>query len=233
MIDVHCHMLPGIDDGSKSIDMSLEMLRKSYDQGIEGVIFTPHFYADLDSPDSFLSRRENAYQQLINAIQITGTPVPRFTRGAEVHYYRGISRSADIERLCIGRSSYILIEMPFRPWQPAFIDEIEEIGQVVGLTVIIAHIERYLDQDKKLVKRILENQDLLIQSNAEFFIEEPRKALKMFKSGRIDLLGSDSHNLTYRKPNLREAIEIIEDKRLFSQLENVEYNSTGIFEQAI
>ena len=44
MFDVHCHMLPGIDDGSKNVDMSLEMINRSVEQGVEGIIFTPHFY---------------------------------------------------------------------------------------------------------------------------------------------------------------------------------------------
>ena len=233
MIDVHCHMLPGIDDGSKNIDMSLTMLKSSYEQGIEGVIFTPHFYADIDTPDGFLARRDEALHHLEQAIRETNAVTPGYVAGAEVHFYRGISRSDDLERLTIGNSNYILIEMPFRHWQTPFVEEIEEIAHISGLNVIIAHIERYLDQDRKLVKRIMDNPKLLIQCNAEFFIEEPRKALKMLKHDKIDLLGSDSHNMGSRRPNIREALNIIEDKRLSAKLQNIEYNSRNIFEQAI
>ena len=127
--------------------------------------------------------------------------VPEYTVGAEVHYFRGMSRYDGLESLCIGNSDYILIEMPFRQWQSVFVDEIEEISQVLGLKVIIAHIERYFDQDKRLVKRLLDNPNLLIQCNAEFFIEKhtAAKAMKFLKTGRIDLLGSDSHNLDSQK----------------------------------
>ena len=58
MFDVHCHILPGIDDGSKNTDMSLVMIRRSVDQGVQGIVFTPHFYADMNSPETFLKKRE-------------------------------------------------------------------------------------------------------------------------------------------------------------------------------
>ena len=64
MFDVHCHMLPGIDDGSKDVTMSLEMIRRSVEQGIEGLVFTPHFYADMNSPETFLKRRARALAEL-------------------------------------------------------------------------------------------------------------------------------------------------------------------------
>lgn len=234
MFDVHCHMLPGIDDGSKNVEMSLEMINRSVEQGVEGIIFTPHFYADMNSPETFLKKRDRALQDL--EANLGRLPkVPLYTTGAEVHYFRGMSRAHDIESLCIGKSDYMLIEMPFRDWQPNMIDEIEEITQVLGVRVIIAHIERYFDQDKKLVKRLLENPDLLIQCNAEFFIERPTytKAVKMLKKGRIDLLGSDSHNLSSRRPNLEEAIEIIEKKDKKGTLDHIWRTSRRIFEAAI
>ena len=146
-----------------------------------------------------------------------------------------MSRFAGLDSLCFGKSNYILIEMPFRDWQPGFIDEIEEISQVVGLNVIIAHIERYFDQDKRLVKRLLDNPDLLIQCNAEFFIEKQtnRKALKFLKTGRIDLLASDSHNLDSRRPNIGEAIEIIGKKDKYGALRHFYNNGNMIFDAAL
>ena len=234
MFDVHCHILPGIDDGSKNVEMSLEMLEREVQQGIEGVIFTPHFYADMNDPAMFLSKRESALKELESNLDKLDK-VPKHTVGAEVHYFRGMSRSDDLEKLCIGKSDFILIEMPFRDWQSVFIDEIEEISTVLGLRVIIAHIERYFDQDKKLVKRLLNNPDLLIQCNAEFFIEKKSqsKAIKLMKSGRIDLLGSDSHNLDTRRPNLAEAIEIIQKKDKKGSLDHIMRMGQTIFEQAL
>lgn len=227
-------MLPGIDDGSKDVAMSLEMISRSVEQGVEGIIFTPHFYADMNSPETFLRKRDKALHELED--NLGSLPkVPVYTTGAEVHYFRGMSRSKDIERLCIGKSDYMLIEMPFRNWQPNMIDEIEEISLVLGLRVIIAHIERYFDQDKKLVNRLLENPNLLIQCNAEFFIEKSTysKAVRLLKTRRIDLLGSDSHNLSSRRPNLAEAFEIIKKKDKKDALGHIIRAGRRIFDAAL
>ena len=122
MFDCHCHILPGIDDGSKNVEMSLAMLDLEVRQGVEGIIFTPHFYADMNSPSTFLRRRENAVREL--EANLSRLPqVPDYRLGAEVHYFRGMSRSDGIESLCIGNSNYILIDMPFRNCQPQFIDD--------------------------------------------------------------------------------------------------------------
>ena len=234
MIDAHCHMLPGIDDGSKDVAMSLEMINRSYDQGVEGIIFTPHFYADMNSPETFLRKRDKALAELeANLGRLPKVPV--YTTGAEVHYFRGMSRAQGIESLCIGKSDYMLIEMPFRNWQPNMIDEIEEISIVLGLRVIIAHIERYFDQDKRLVNRLLENPNLLIQCNAEFFIEKSTysKAIKLLKTRRIDLLGTDSHNLSTRRPNMAEALEIIEKKDKKDALGHIYRSGRRLFEAAL
>lgn len=227
-------MLPGIDDGSKDVAMSIEMIRRSVEQGIEGIIFTPHFYADMNSPETFLKKRARALAELEEKLYQL-PKVPQYTVGSEVHYFRGMSRVDDLESLCIGKSDYILIEMPFREWQPSHIDEIEEISQVLGLRVIIAHIERYFDQDKRLVNRLLDNPDLLIQCNAEFFIERRTqgKALRMMKHGMIDLLASDSHNLSSRHPNIGEALEIMEKKDKKGALEHIYRNGRMIFEAAL
>ena len=227
-------MLPGIDDGSKNVDMSLEMIKMSADQGVTGICFTPHFYADMNSPEEFTARRDNALKLLESRLGELPV-VPDYTVGAEVHYFRGMSRAEDLEKLCIGRSDYILIEMPFRDWQPVFIDEIEEISTVLGLHVIIAHIERYMDQDKKLVRRLVDNPNLLIQCNAEFFIDKKTasKAVKFLKKGKIDLLGSDSHNLDERRPNLAEARAIIEKVDKKGALDHIERMSRTVFEQAL
>lgn len=225
-------MLPGIDDGSKNVDMSLEMIRSSVEQGVTGICFTPHFYADMNSPEEFIARRDEALRLLESRLGEL-PEVPDYTVGAEVHYFRGISRSGSIETLCIGKSNYILIEMPFRTWQPYIIEEIEELAEVSGMNLIIAHVERYMDQDKKLYRRIVENPNLMMQCNAEFFIERTSgKAMKMLKRGEIDLLGSDSHNLGSRHPNLLEASDIIERKFRTDVLGRIWNNGRMIMDSA-
>ena len=84
MFDCHCHILPGIDDGSKNVQMSLAMLDMEVRQGVEGIIFTPHFYADMNSPETFLRRRERALAELEASLDQL-PQVPAYTVGSEVH----------------------------------------------------------------------------------------------------------------------------------------------------
>ena len=68
MLDFHSHFLPGIDDGSDSISLSLTMLNAWCDQGINTVCATPHFYASRNNPERFLRRRNDAYEQVREAM---------------------------------------------------------------------------------------------------------------------------------------------------------------------
>ena len=233
MIDVHTHILPGVDDGSEDEEMSLQMLKREDMQHIGSIFLTPHFYADMTDPDSFLEKRARAMEKLKEKIASTGEEVPDLYLGAEVHYYRGIGRSEEVSKLCIGKSRFILIEPSFREWTPTIVDEIRELINQQDLKVIIAHIERYLDQDKRLVRELIEDPSILIQSNAEFFLDRGtrRKALKMMKKGQIDLLGSDCHNLDTRVPCLRDAVELIEDELGPGVLDRVRYNNEMLLDE--
>ena len=214
MIDIHSHVLPGIDDGSSDITMSLTMLKESRRQGVTDMFLTPHFYADMNDPQKFLQKRQDAAQALSEYLESNPEAFPRCILGAEVHYFRGIGKSEDISKLTLGRSRYILLEPTFRTWTPAFLEDVRILRDEQDLKVVIAHIERYLDQDKHLVRELLEEEDVYIQSNSEAFLERwsRKKVLKMLEGGKIHFLGSDCHNLTERRPNLRESRKVIEEK---------------------
>ena len=78
LVDFHSHILPGIDDGSKSLEMSIEMLRLEAEQGIGHVVATPHFYPQYDTPERFLERRaaaQNALREELLGKNYCGEPV--------------------------------------------------------------------------------------------------------------------------------------------------------------
>lgn len=230
MIDFHSHILPGIDDGSKDTATSIRMIEEEMRQGVTGIALTPHFYADTDDPQQFLARRERAFRELQETLEEEEIKVPRMILGSEVHFYRGMSRSESLRKLCLGESNYILVELPFRRWQQYIVDDVKDIGNNLGLNVIIAHFERYLDQDRKLVKQITEDEDLIIQSNAEFFLEKDRrKALRYLKDGTIDILGSDCHNTDSRRPNLKDAMDLIGKKLGDGYVTGLEEKSRALF----
>lgn len=206
MIDFHSHVLPGIDDGSKSVEMSLAMLQRQQEQGVDAVIATPHFYALRDDPECFLQRRRAAFDSLGQ------TPLPVIC-GAEVAYFDGISRCEEISRLRIGETALLLLEMPFGSWSSRVVDEVITLMATTGLIPVLAHVDRYRSQLRKYGDSLL-SQGVLFQCNAGAFLrfESRRWALKELAMDRIRFLGSDCHNLTGRAPNLQQAAEVIRKK---------------------
>lgn len=215
VVDFHSHILPGIDDGSASVEESLEMLRLEAQQGIGHVIATPHFYAQHDTPERFLQRRAEAEVKLREAVaQVNG--LPDITVGAEVHYFRGISQAEALEKLTIAGKRCILIEMPEIVWTDYMYRELEDIWNSRKIVPIIAHVDRYITPFRTHgIPKRLADLPVVVQANASFFQRNStaRMALRMLRQGRIHVLGSDCHNLSSRRPNLGEAIQLIE-KRL-------------------
>ena len=212
--DFHSHILPGIDDGSQSVEESIRLLRLEAEQGIRHVVATPHFYARYDSPDRFLERRDRAEAELRQAMEGC-EGLPQVSVGAEVYYFRGMSESEFLPLLTIRNKSCILIEMVAAPWKEDVYRELEAIWENHGIIPIIAHIDRYIGpfRTHRIPQRLAEL-PVFVQANADFFLERSTAAMamKMLKADQIQLLGSDCHNLTDRKPNLVDAVSCIQRK---------------------
>ena len=224
-VDFHSHILPGVDDGSRSVEESLEMLRAEARQGIGTVVATPHFYAHHDTPERFLRRRAAAWEMLQTAMaQEAG--LPEVILGAEVYYFSGISDSDQLHRLTTGQKRYIMLEMSTVPWTQNMYQEMENIYTKHGITPIIAHIDRYISplRHRQILDR-LEDLPVLVQANSDFFLRPMTAplALRMLKEKRIHLLGSDCHNCSTRKPELGRAIEKIEKHLGASALEHLRF----------
>lgn len=214
MIDFHTHILPGIDDGSASLEESLALLRMEAEQGITHVALTPHFYPRYDDPETFLENRSRAEAALRRELE-RHPELPGITVGAEVHFFRGISDSEYLNRLTFSEKQCILIEMPPAPWQDSMYRELEQIYTRRGITPVIAHLDRYIAPLRTYgIPRTLEELPVLVQANASFFLNRATSgmAVKMLREGRIHLLGSDCHNLSSRKPNLGPALDRIRGK---------------------
>lgn len=211
MLDIHSHILPKFDDGSKSTEMTMEMLRRSRQQGVTTMVSTSHFYAESESPASFRSRRAHARHKIENAL--TGSE-PELLYGAEVFYYPGISHSAEVAELAIKGTSLIMIEMPFIPWQENIFDELLTFQYNNRVHIVLAHVERYMDIQKRDVYRKLFDQPFYFQCNAEAFtMRRSRKlAFELLDSDLLHFLGTDCHNVTDRPPNMEEAQKVIEKK---------------------
>lgn len=208
MIDFHSHILPMMDDGSKSVEESLDMLRMLSEQGVKRVVATPHFYANDESVDDFLKRRAESFERLKGHLT---DDLPEILLGAEVKYYNGISRMDGIRKLTVENSRLLLLEMSAVKWTEYVVNELIELSNLGDITVVLAHIERYLFVQSRAVQRRLLDSDILMQCNAEFFTGtlSKMKALKLLGNMDIQLIGSDCHNTSDRKPRIGDAIERI------------------------
>lgn len=216
MIDFHTHILPGIDDGSQNVEMSIQMLHEELKNGVDHVVLTPHFYANYDSREHFLKRRGRSAEQLAAAIEKDGElSRMHYELGAEVYYFGGIGDAADVRKLCILDTDMLLLEMPFCQWTNVMYEDVEKLIRKQKLTIMLAHIERYIDfQKKKDVWNRIFELPVIAQINAGSFLDwrSRRRALRLADAQEKILLGSDAHNMDTRKPNLAAACPWIQKK---------------------
>ena len=211
MIDLHCLCLPGVDDGCKTKEESLALLRQSKQAGIDTVFATPHYYR-RESVSAFLSERQAAFAQI--AGQLASPEYPEVILGAEVAYFTGITNEEALTALCLGKSDYLLLELPTSPWTPQLFRDLYTMSSVNGIRLILAHVERYIGlQDKKAIRRLYE-MELMIQMNVGALLRRfgGHSALQLLKDGKADLLGSDAHDLRDRPQNLPQGCQLLSQK---------------------
>jgi len=200
LTDYHCHILPGIDDGSKNTEMSVGMVKLMHEQGAERIFATPHFYAHRErSVERFMEKRQQAYEKLMGA----DPAVKDIRLGSEIAIEHGISELKDIEKLRYQDTDYILLEFPYTSFSGWMIEEIENISCGFGLKPVIAHIHRYLRFFSRADLETALSLDAVYQINNEAFdsFSERRLVKKLIKEDYPLIFGSDSHNLDTRKPN--------------------------------
>ncbi len=194
--DTHIHILPGIDDGSSSSEMSLEMLEILKEQGVGEIFATPHFYAHRErSVEDFLTKRQAAYEKI-------GSPA-NMRMGAEISVEHGISKMDGIEELAVQGTDLILLEFPYSGYSSWMEEEIYNISVIFKLKPVVAHIHRYIDIFSKAQMESVLKMNAVFQVNNEAFGNfRQRKFVKdLIKNGYPLVFGSDSHNLSDRKPN--------------------------------
>lgn len=219
--DMHTHILPGVDDGSPDLETSVRMLDAMYAQGIRRVAATPHFYANHDSPERFLRRRDAAAQKLRQAWKWADMEL---RIGAEVHYFDGISDCEVLQDMAIAGTNLILVEMQSAPWSERCFDELQSIRHKRGLIPVIAHLDRYITPLRQFgIPAKLAKLPVLVQINGEALLHRGSRSmvLKMLRSGNVHLFGSDCHSMGSRKPNLGDVWKILNDKLDSQALESL------------
>lgn len=211
VVDLHTHILPHMDDGSRSVEMSLELLKDLQGQGTSVVCCTSHYYATRETIDSFVERRTMAYHRLSAQLE---EEMPLLVPGAEVAWFRHMSR-CDLTPLCLGGSRTMLLEMPFTEWSQHEIEEVISLVLDKDYQVILVHPERfcYSKGNRRSLERLAEL-PIAFQVNADTLLSwsTRRQGLSLLETTRFPLLGTDTHNLTSRAPHMAKARSVIERK---------------------
>lgn len=215
IIDLHSHILPHMDDGSKSFEMSLQMLTAMADQGVTTVCSTSHYYVQHETIRQFLQRREGVWQRLRDVLESEHKSFPKIRLGAEVAYFPGIAECKQLDYLCLEGTRTLLLEMSFREWIPRQVEEVASLCLDQGYQVILAHPERfsYMKSYWDDLEQML-SLPIAFQVNADSLLHwRSRKlALELLRSTSNPLVASDCHNLTMRPPRLGKARVVIEKK---------------------
>ncbi len=214
LFDFHAHVLPAMDDGSRTAAQSLAMLQAAARGGVRYVAATPHFYPHRETPNAFLARRETAWKILTHAMEGMDD-LPTVLLGAEVYAFEGMSECEELRQLTLAGGDALLVEMPMTVWSDRLLAELTGIQQKLGLVPIVAHIDRYLHRfNTRRVMAHMAELPVFLQANSAFFLDRNtrRMALRLLRDHRIHLLGSDCHDEKRRPPNLHEAACVIAEK---------------------
>lgn len=221
-IDMHCHILPGVDDGAKNLKDTEQMLKIAYQEGIRAIVATPHHH-DRRGKASIqqLNCQLQKVKELIQEMNINMKIYP----GMEVFFVQEILEELDQGTIAtIGKSSYILIE--FSPEAPfSYIQRAVQEVQMKGYRVIIAHVERYSCLTKNIDKiRSLVEMGAYIQVNASsiiggFTIKHFIKSI--MKEHLVHLVGTDAHDTEYRPPAIKKAAVYVERKHGHDYMEQI------------
>ncbi len=214
-VDFHSHLLPDIDDGAKNIKESTGMIDLIKDQSGDishFVVATPHYKVhdvNARSIASFIERRNNSYEAIENYID--GGNV-HLILGAEVAVNRGLLSAENVSELCMGRSDIIMLELPMISYKPWMSEIIEQIRYECKLVPMIAHFDRYAGlYGEEDYEKIFNLPDAIFQFNASALkVHKIRKfIIDAIMYGLPVVMGSDCHDLKFRKPDYHKGLKIL------------------------
>ncbi len=208
MVDIHCHILPGVDDGSPSMEGSLEMARMAADTGVTDIIATPHCNLPGDGPGNYRSPElDAALTRLRQALTREGIPLAVHP-GAEVFCTPELDRLLDRQRLqTLGGGRYLLAEFYFDE-SAEFMEQCFRAIRRRGLVPVAAHPERYdaVQRDPYIIRRWFEG-GVVIQMNKGSILGRLGRraqdtALWLLDRGLAHAAASDAHSPDVRTPRM-------------------------------
>ena len=224
--DMHCHLIPRVDDGSKCIEESVDCLNTLKAVGYNKVIITPHFqHPRFPNDEEDITRR---FHELRQQAADAGVEIELAGVGGEYRIDSGFAKRLEQPRFLKVADKYVLVEFSLHQ-QMMGCDEMIFDMQMKGYEVILAHPERYpyLGAPSSRMEQ-LKNQGVFFQVNAlslgGFYGEEAkRRAFTMLDFGWVDFLGTDTHNTLYAQA----LVDLSNNRKVEKVLEKYEFlNST-------
>lgn len=219
-IDIHSHIIYAVDDGAIDMEMSLEMIKQAYNQGIDTIVATPHASERYEIEE--LKFKISMIQEEISKREINTT----IYLGQEIFYKSDtMTKLKNKEFLTLNNTRYILIEFNINISCMFLVKAIRDIIYL-GYIPIIAHVERYLCLRKENYLEELISLGAYLQMNYSsivggFFDKDARWCKTQLKKERIHFLSTDMHNITSRSPNVRKSFIWLEkalDKNYYADI---------------
>ena len=212
MIDLHCHILPGVDDGAKNLEESLEMARIAESEGIKKIINTSHYHPEFEyiMGDSLLSE----VQKFNKILKENNIDIEVFI-GNELYYSDNLLEYIENKDFyTLNNSRYLLIE--FSPTSfPKNIGDIVYELKIRGYIPILAHVERYraVHENINLIKNAIK-EGALIQINASSLTSKGPKEFErvcndLIKQNMVHFVATDAHSSTRRRPLIKDAYDVV------------------------
>lgn len=196
MIDMHSHILPAIDDGSRSIEESIKMIKEAKEAGFTAIVSTSHYIEE--NYNSSKHEREELIKEINQRLEAENVDI-KIYNGAEAYVSTNLDELIKKKELpTINESKYLLMELPMHS-EIIYLDNIIYNLKTNGIVPIIAHPERYsyVQKNPKMLKDFI-NKGVFFQSNYGSIIgrygKDAEKTLKkLLKDNMIHFLGTDTH----------------------------------------
>jgi protein-tyrosine phosphatase len=190
VIDLHSHLLPGVDDGSRSVAQSVKVMKEQVARGVTDICLTPHFRAG-----DLAKAPPQAHEAAYAALEAAALPLPRLHRGAEVMLDRPLPpKTPDVRRFTVGGTRYLLVEFPR---MVAFDTVCTALARVVevGLHPLLAHPERYTCCSPDAVARWREIGARMQVDATTLLTPQSRgqRARALVIAGLADIVAADNH----------------------------------------
>ncbi|HKL61635.1 MAG TPA: CpsB/CapC family capsule biosynthesis tyrosine phosphatase [Acholeplasma sp.] len=208
MTDIHCHILPNVDDGANSLETAISMIKKQILDGVTTIVLTPHVRSFRKEKQALI---DSQYQLLKTEVEKQKLAV-KLILGKEIYYNNDTVEHVSL--MAFENTNYTLVEFSTVLETP--IEEAAFNIKTLKLIPIIAHIERY-EYLKKHDYLEIKKSGAVIQVNSSAILgldgrKRKQAARYLLKKELVDVVSSDSHNMDTRKPNLLEAYTYVSKK---------------------